>query len=254
MKIPAAKAVVGMALVLMLAAAASYAAVRHGGGSGHEHRSPAAPATTPTAPIVAPGSAALRIEAHPPAISTRSTARFRVDAAGKPTLRCRIDRKAPKECEESVVYRGVGVGPHTFFVQAMKRGRPIAHLSFAWTVLEPKPFTVSPQNDAVGPLYPGGEATPIPVVIANPNPIAITVTSLRISAGGGAAGCDPATNLSLSAPALGTGKLRIPAHGSVTLPSAAVAAPTISLLELPVNQDACQNANFNLAFSGKAGA
>ncbi len=252
MKIPAAKAAVGMALVLMLAAAASYAAVGHGGG-GHEQRSPAAPATTPTAPIVAPGSAALRILGHPPLISTRSTAKFRVEAAGESALRCRIDRRPVKECEESVVYRGVGVGAHTFLVQAVRRGRTVAHAGFAWTVLEPKPFTVSPRLEAIGPLYPGVAPTPIPIVLTNPNAIAITVTSLRVSASGGA-GCDPAANLALTAPALGSGKLRIAAHGSVSLPSATVAAPTIALRELPVDQDACQEADFDLAFSGSAGA
>lgn len=249
MKIPAAKVAVGMALVLMPAAA--YAAVGRGG---HEHRSPAAPATAPTAPIVAPGSAALRIPGHPPAISTRSSARFRVEAAGEATLRCRIDRRPLRDCEESVLYRGVGVGTHTFFVQAVRRGRAVAHASFAWTVLEPKPFTVSPRLDGVGPLYPGTAPTPIPVVVTNPNAIAITVTSLRVSASGGTAGCDAATNLVLTAPPLAGGRLRIAAHGSVSLPSAAVAAPAIALRELPVNQDACKGADFDLAFSGSAGA
>lgn len=254
MKIPTAKAVVGMALVLLLATAASYAAVRHGGGHGHEQRSPAAPATPATAPIVAPGSAALRIQGHPPLISTHSTARFRVEAAGEPTLRCRIDKRPPKECEDAVVYRGVGVGPHTFFVQALRRGRIVAHTGFAWTIIEPKPFTISPRPEEIGPLYPGNTPSPIPVVVTNPNPIAITITSLRVSAGNGPAGCDPAANLALTAPALGGGKLRIAAHGSVSLPTATVAAPTIELRELPVNQDACQGANFDLAFSGSAGA
>jgi hypothetical protein len=254
MRIPAAKTAVGMALVLALAGAASYAAVSHSGQRGHERDSPAAPPVSPTAPIAAPGSAALRIPTHPPAISTRPTARFRVEGAGEPTLRCRLDRRPAKGCEAAVVYRGVGVGPHSFYVQAIKRGRSVAHSSFVWTVLEPKPFTVSPQLSAIGPLYPGAGPTPIAVVIVNPNPIAITVTSLRVSAGGGPAGCDPGANLTLTAPALGTGRLRIPARGSVSLPNASVAAPTIALKELPVNQDACQGASFDLAFSGSAGA
>jgi hypothetical protein len=250
MKTPAAKAVAGTALVLMLAAAASYAAVGHG----HERHSPSAPATTPSGPIVAPGSAALRIQGHPPLISTRSTARFRVEAAGGPILRCRIDKRPPRGCEDSVTYRGLSFGPHSFFVQAVRRGRTVAHAVYGWTVLEPKPFTVSPRLDTIGPLFPGTAPTAIPVVVTNPNPIAITVTALRVSAGGGAAGCDPATNLTLTAPALGTGRLRVPAHGSISLPSATVAAPTIALRELPVNQDACQNAGFELSFSGSAGA
>jgi hypothetical protein len=90
-------------------------------------------------------------------------------------------------------------------------------------------------------------------VITNPNPVPITVTALRVSAGGGAPGCAPADNLALTAPALAGGKLRVATHGSVSLPTATVAAPTIALLELPVPQDACKGANFDLAFSGSAG-
>jgi hypothetical protein len=251
-KRPAAKLAAGLALALALTAAASYAAVRPRAAHGPERHAPAPTSTSPTMPIATPGSAALRIQAHPPAISTRSTARFRVAAAGEPTLRCRLDRRAPTECEAAVTYHGVGTGPHTFYVQAQRRGRAFAHASFEWTVLEPKPFTVAPQLDGIGPLYPGSAPSPIPVVLYNPNPIAITVTALRVTATGGPAGCAPAANLSLTAPALG--KLQIPAHGSVSLPSATVAAPTIALRELGVDQDACKGANFNLAFSGSAGA
>ena len=152
-----------------------------------------------------------------------------------------------------MLYRGVGVGQHTFYVAAVSRQRTLARTSYSWLVLEPKPFTVSPQPEAIGPLYPGAAPSPIPVVISNPNPVPITITSLRVTAGGGAPGCSPADNVTLTAPALAGGKLRIAAHGSVSLPSAAAEAPTIALRELPVPQDACKNANFDLAFSGSAG-
>ena len=250
-----ARIVAGTLLALMLAAAASYAAAGH--GRGKERHAPAGkrhePATTPSSPVATQGSGALRITDHPAAISTRSTARFQIDAAGKPTLRCHLDRRPAQECEDTVLYRGVGVGPHTFFVQASRRGRVTARADFGWTVLEPKPFTVTPRLPEVGPLYPGAPPSAIPVVINNPNAVAITVTALRVSARGGAPGCAPADNLALTTPALATGKLRIAAHGSVSLPTATVAAPTIALLELPVPQDACKSANFDLAFSGNAG-
>lgn len=248
----------GTLLALMLVAAAAYAAAGHG-GRGKERREPAgkrhepAGTATPNVPVATQGSGALRISGHPPLISTRSTARFRIDAAGEPKLRCRLDRQPARGCGDAVVYRGVGVGPHTFYVQALRRGRVTARSDFGWTVLEPKPFTVTPRLPNVGPLYPGAEPSSIQVVISNPNPVAIAVTSLRVSASGGAPGCAPAQNLTLTAPALGGGKLRIAAHGSVSLPSATVAAPTIALRELPVPQDACKNASFNLAFSGSAG-
>ncbi len=243
----------GTLLALMLAAAASYAAAGHG-GRGKEHREPAATTTSPSSPVTTQGSGALRITGHPPAISTRSSARFRVEAAGEPTLRCRLDRRPAQDCGEStMLYRGVKTGPHTFYVAALRRGRTFARASYAWLVLEPKPFTVSTQPGTVGPLYPGAVPSPIPVTISNPNPVPITVTSLRVIASGGAAGCAPADNVALTVPELDGGKLRVAAHGSVALPSAAVAAPTIALRELPVPQDACQNASFDLAFSGSAG-
>jgi hypothetical protein len=256
-KVPAARIVVGTLLALMLAAAASYATAGHG-GRGKERHEPAGkrhePAGTTITPVPTQGSGALRISGHPPAISTRSTARFRIEVTGEPALRCRLDRRPAQDCEESaVLYRGLGVGSHTFYVASLRRGRTIARASFSWLVLEPKPFTVSPRPEAVGPLYPGEAPSPIPVTISNPNPVPITVTSLRVTASGGAPGCSSADNVALTAPALDGGKLRIAAHGSVALPSAAVAAPTIALRELPVSQDACKNANFDLAFSGSAG-
>jgi hypothetical protein len=256
MKVPVARIAIGALLALMLAAAASYAAAGHG-GRGKERHVPAGkrhePAGTVTTPVATQGSAALRIVGHPRAISTRTTARFRIEAVGEPTLRCRLDRRPAQDCDASLVlYRGVGVGSHTFYVSAMRRGRTVARTSYAWTVLEPKPFTVAPQPEVVGPLYPGAVPSPIPVVISNPNPVPITVTALRVSASGGAAGCAPADNVALTTPDLSGGKLRIAARGSVSLPSAAMAAPTIALLELPVDQDACKSAKFDLAFSGSA--
>ncbi|MBS1863766.1 MAG: hypothetical protein JSS68_18885 [Actinobacteria bacterium] len=252
MKTPAAKAAAGMALVLMLAAAASYAAVGRGGS--HERRGTGAPLTVRSSPIAASGTAAIRIVGHPPELSTDSTARFRVVATGEPPLRCRLDGEAPQACGAAIVYRGMNPGPHTFYVGAQRPGAASLKASFEWDVLEPKPFTISPRPAAVGPLYPGAVPSPIPVVVTNPNSVAITVTSLRVSADGGPPGCDPDANLTLTTPALAGGKLRIGAHASVSLPSATVAAPTIALLELPVDQDACQEASFELTFSGSAGA
>lgn len=248
---------IGTLLALMLAAAAAYAASSRGGAHGKERHEPAGkrhePGTT-TDPVATQGSGALRIPGHPAAISTQSTVRFRIEAIGEPALRCRLDKRAAQVCDETpVLYRGIGVGPHIFLVEALRRGRVAARADFSWTVLEPKPFTISPRPDAIGPLYPGDPASPIAVVITNPNPVPITITALKVTATGGAAGCAPADNLSLATPALASGRLRVSARGSVSLPTAKVAAPTIALRELPVNQDACKNASFNLAFSGSAG-
>lgn len=253
-----ARIAIGTLLALMLVAAAAYAASSRGRAHGKERHEPAGkrhePAGTATSPVSTQGSGALRIPGHPAAISTQSTARFRVEAPGEPMLRCRLDKRPAQDCDEStLLYRGVGTGTHTFSVQSIRRSRVVARAAFAWLVLEPKPFTVSPRPESIGPLYPGEPASPIPVVITNPNPVPITITSLKVTASGGTPGCTPAENVTLTAPALAGGKLRLAAHASISLPSPKVAAPTIALLELPVNQDACKNANFNLAFSGSAG-
>jgi hypothetical protein len=252
---PAAKLVVGLVAALLVTAAAAYATVRPGAGAGAErHAAPAPPVTAPTTPVTASGSAALRIVEHPRAMTTRSTARFRVVAPGEPALRCRLDRQPAKPCATNVVYRGLPAGNHNFLVAARRQGRRTVRADFGWRVLESEAFEVEPRPAAVGPLYPGAAPLPIRVVITNPNAVAITLTGLRVTARGGAAGCDPAANLALTAPQLGAAPPRIPAHGSLILPNATVPAPTIGLRELGVNQDACQGAKFDLSFSGSAGA
>jgi hypothetical protein len=255
---PAAKLAVGLLAALLLVAGAAYAAVRpageDGSGSGSmRHGAPAVP-VTPRTPLAANGSAAIRIVDHPPAISAQSTARFRVAAAGEPPLRCRLDGQQPRPCGTTVTYRGLDAGDHTFRVAAQRRGQRTVRADFGWRVLEPEAFEVEPRPAAVGPLYPGEEPTPIRVVITNPNSKTITIESLRVTASGGSPGCNPAKNLALTAPDLGNVTLRIPAHGTLTLPNASVPAPTIALIESGVNQDACQNAKFDLSFSGSAGA
>lgn len=250
---PAAKLVVGLAVALLALAAASYAAVHPRIGGGRErHVRPPATAVTVASPVAAAGAVTLSIADHPAALSTRTTARFRVVAAGGPELRCRLDGKRSAPCATNVVYRGLAAGNHTFSVAARKAGRHTIRAAFSWRILEVEPLEVEPWPASVGPLYPGAAPTPIRVVIANPNEVAITVTTLRVAASGGAPGCDPATNLALTAPDLDAVHPRIPANGSLALPSPGIAAPTIALRELGVNQDACRDAKFDLSFSGSA--
>lgn len=252
---PAARLAAGSAIALLVLAAASYAAVRPGGAMRHgTGGTGGAPVTATTVSIVASGPPGLLIVDHPPVLSTRAAARFRVVAIGQPPLRCRLDRQAPEACNPISLYSQLKPGPHTFVVKARRPGRPPIEASFEWTVLEPKPFTIEAPAADVGPLYPGAAPLPIPVVISNPNPVSITVTSLRVAADGGAPGCDPAANLTLTAPDLAAARLQIPAHDSLSLPGGGVAAPTIALRELDVDQDACQRATFALSFSGSAGA
>jgi hypothetical protein len=146
-----------------------------------------------------------------------------------------------------------GVGSHSFYVAARQKGRQAVRADFGWRALEAEPFEVEPRPGSVGPLRPGAGPLPIRVVISNPNDVPITITSLRVIASGGE-GCPPKADVALTAPDLGQANLRIPANGSLILPNAKVAAPTIRLRETGVDQDACRSAKFDLAFSGSAGA
>src|SRR4029077_11075473 len=97
----------------------------------------------------------------------------------------------------------------------------------------------------------GDEA--ISLTLANPNGVSIFVTSVIVTVPSGPAGCDSATNISLAQSNMSSVEpVKIQAHGSITLPAQGRTAPTIQLLNLPVNQDACQRARFPLSFTGSA--
>ncbi len=65
--------------------------------------------------------------------------------------------------------------------------------------------------------------------------------------------CSPATNVAVTQSDVSATKpVRIAAGASVTLPSQGVAAPTIRMLNLSTNQDACKNATFSLSYNGSA--
>jgi hypothetical protein len=114
-----------------------------------------------------------------------------------------------------------------------------------------KGFVISGQPE--GTLYPGGAALPIPLTLFNPNPIPIHVTSLTVAVASSPEGCAAETNLRLTqSDASSEQPVTVPADAAVTLPTQGVSAPAIALLNLPVNQDACQNATFPLVYTGSA--
>jgi hypothetical protein len=132
-------------------------------------------------------------------------------------------------------------------------GRRGATARFAWTLLQPKPFSIEPQLAGVGALYPGAAPLPLPLVLRNPNPAPIFVTSLTVRATADPPGCDSAANLALTpSGASPATPLVLPAGGSVSLPAAGAPAPAIALRDLAVSQDACQGVRFPLSFSGAA--
>jgi hypothetical protein len=243
-----------VAIVGCLAGAVAYAAA--GPGMGGEDASPAGDGLARSRP--APGGARPPrplIAKHPEATSTSSTASFSFRAPrGTPRFQCRLDGGGWKRCSSPLAYRGLAPGQHGFSVRAVSRqGRRSAATRFRWRLLEPKPFSVEPRLDLLGPLFPGAPAQALPVVLTNPNPVRILITSLTVAATGDPPGCHSAANLELFSSSLSpAAPLALPAEGSVSLPAAGVSPPAIALRDLPVSQDACQGARFPLAFSGEA--
>jgi hypothetical protein len=189
-------------------------------------------------------------QASPPTAPVVSTPRRR--------FQCKLDGGRWIGCTSPYRLIGLASGEHAFAVHALSRdGRLGPDVVYRWQVVEPdpaaaegKPFSIE-QTAALAHLFPGDPAQPVPLAIGNPNPVPIEVTSLT-AAIGDAPGCAAgnfelgASNVSVEAP------LVVPARGTVELPSAGISSPSIALLDLPVNQDACQGVELELALSGEA--
>jgi hypothetical protein len=199
------------------------------------------------------------ITRHPTDPTSAKTATFAFihGEAQRATLQCRIDTHAWRACSSPVSYRRLRVGEHHFRVRALDPPAPPSPVArFDWHVVTQQSrqnFSISAGEIAGGLLYPGAAPQAIPITLANPNGVSIFVTSLTVTVPSGPAGCDSATNLSLAQSDVSSAApVEIHAHGSVTLPAQGRSAPTIGLVNLPVNQDACQNARFPLSFTGSA--
>lgn len=185
-------------------------------------------------------------------------------AAPSRRFQCRLDGGRWADCASPHRLVGLAPGAHDFAVRALTRkGRPGPDAAYGWQIVvatvsvaeeepaEGKPFSVE-QTAALAPLYPGDPAQQLSLVIGNPNSVPIEVTGLTATISSSPPDC-AAENFELTASnASEANPLVVPAEGAVELPAAAVSAPAIALLDLPVNQDACQGAELELALSGEA--
>ncbi len=196
-----------------------------------------------------------KITVHPDKLATSTTAKFSFAVRdGKPRFQCRLDKRTWSLCQAPALFSKLPVGSHSFLVRVLTtRGRHGKASRFRWRVLEPMDFSIAPQLAGLGALYPGAPPQVLPLVISNPNPVPIFVTSLQVSVTGSPLGCASAENLSLGgSSASSASPIKVPASGSVSLPGPGGSAPAIQLRDLPVSQDACQGAQFPLSFSGTA--
>jgi hypothetical protein len=190
-------------------------------------------------------------------------------------FQCRVDGSDWGNCSSPYLLPGLVPGSHRFAVRAFNReGRAGETVDFSWQQTQPAAVITpagpeTPQPEGKKPdsepqkfsiaaleepedLLPGLPPRPIPVRISNPNSVAIEVTSLTVAIGNAPADCG-AENFALQpASASPTEPVPVPAEGSVDLPTATIAAPTIQMLNLPVEQDACQEAEIPLVFGGEA--
>jgi hypothetical protein len=176
-------------------------------------------------------------------------------------FQCRLDNGAWRACSSPHRLSDMAPGGHSFAVRAFNRAsRPGPAISYSWQQatpparqdqVDPKPFSIELRRQLEG-LYPGHPAQQVPILITNPNPAPIEVTGLTVAIAGDPPDC-PADNFALTqSSASPTAPVTVSAGGSVSLPTATVTAPTISMLNLSINQDACQGADVPLVFSGEA--
>jgi hypothetical protein len=195
-----------------------------------------------------------KITMRPEKLATSTNAKFGFTVrSGKPRFQCHLDGRPWSTCQSPVSFSKLAAGSHSFSVRSSARGRHSKTARFRWQVLEPKDFSITPQLGGLAALYPGAPAQALPLTITNPNPVPILVTSLQVKATADPAGCPSAENLVLSGSSVSSAApIKVPASGSVSLPAPGASAPSIQLRDLPVSQDACQRAQFPLAFSGTA--
>jgi hypothetical protein len=185
------------------------------------------------------------------------------DPASRRRFQCRLDGGRWADCASPHRLVGLAPGSHDFTVRALTRkGRSGPDAAYGWQVTaavsvadeepaEGKPFSIE-QTAALAPLYPGDPAQRLSLTIGNPNPTPIEVTSLTATIAAAPPDC-AAENFQLTASnASEAAPLVVPAEGAVELPAASVSAPAIALLDLPVNQDACQGAELELGLGGEA--
>jgi hypothetical protein len=181
-------------------------------------------------------------------------------------FQCRLDAGGWSACSSPHRLAGLALGEHAFSVRALSReGRPGPDAEYTWVVAEAveesspgpvertagMPFSIE-QAEPLEPLFPGEGAQQIPLRISNPNPVPIEVVALIAEGASAGPGCAPENFTLVPSNASPEAPLVVPAKSALELPSAGVSAPMVGMLDLPVNQDACQGAQVEVLLSGEA--
>jgi hypothetical protein len=151
-------------------------------------------------------------------------------------------------------------GSHRFAVRAIDAaGNQSGSTEYDWNVGAGPGQDFTMGGNAIGLLYPGGQARPIAVTLHNPNGVPIYVTALTVTVADNPGGClaAPGEMAVVQSNVSSSQTITVPANGSVTLPdptnAPGVTAPTIRLLDTGVDQTpTCANRTFQLAYTGSA--
>lgn len=191
-----------------------------------------------------------------PEPSTTATFTWSVAEAGV-SFQCKDDGGPWTVCTSPHVRTNLSKGWHTFRVRTVDpAGNMSPTADWEWRVTATQtglPFTVTGNLGSLL-LAPGRSGT-LATTITNPNGEQIFVTSLTVTvqAATNKPGCNGPANIEIqqSSASVAT-PLAVPANGSVTLPSGGVTAPTVTMKNLPTNQDACKGATFTFNYGGSA--
>ena len=169
-------------------------------------------------------------------------------------FQCRLDAAAYASCGSSTKYNNLADGSHTFCVRALdKAGNPSTAACYTWQVgagLVQFAISGSPLPGSL--LYPGGPAVAINLVFTNPNGTPITIQSATVSVSGTSAAACGAGNFSVAHQLSATPT--VPANSTRSLQNLGVPQSDWPKLQMSGsgNQNPCQNATVDLAYSGTA--
>ncbi len=169
---------------------------------------------------------------------------------------CRLDGNLWLPCSSPRTYAGLSLRSHTFRVVAIDWAANISNeAGHTWTVSAGGlPFTITGGAPAGVKLYPGGAAVPVDLVFINPNGAPIMITGVEVTISGtSAAGC-AAGDFTVDRQLVVTPALVVPGDATRSLSQLDANQDHWPKLRMIDNgdQDACQDATVDLAFTGEA--
>jgi hypothetical protein len=207
--------------------------------------------------IVAP--APVEFTARPDEVTDRRDATFAFEADRGEATECRLDNGPWESCRSPVLLVGLAPGVHIFCARAVGAvGNPGPDVCVAWMIATsgggdpPSSGSFTVLGDLGVSLAPGLTGA-LALTVTNPYDFDLRVTGVTVTVvpGSSNAGCDGPANLQVTqSNASASVPLIVPAHASVTLPAQGVSSPTVTMRNLPVNQDACKGATFVFSYGG----